>query len=313
MVNEYVLQHFTKEKHCQLNEPPQNEGVWPEKKLLDAAGIGRRDFDFTHVVFISRGDKPSICLFYEMKESVQTIIIHLVVKLDDIDVGEVSQCVDKVLEAVPRGHLLVFFCGREDSCLVHQDLIINREWKHEKKHGNAQSQRSIKCLENKFNLLVPWGDHESKCVVAFHASPEFKAYYRNNKLDQKLIHVKDQLNNVKKTRDLFQMHASKSLSIRKQCEEHQDKQMILHDQGEDLLCEKKYHDDAMKLVTQKLQKMDDAYKKSPTMKRHELKTIQTRVKRHSQIMAIRQNYENDITSSMENMHMPNGMLLETID
>ena len=91
-----------------------------------------------------------------MKESVQTIIFHLVVKLDDIDVDEVSQCVDKVLEAVPRDHLPVFFCGREDSCLVHQDLIINREWKHEKKHGNAQSQRSIKCLENKFNLLIPW-------------------------------------------------------------------------------------------------------------------------------------------------------------
>ena len=69
------------------------------------------------------------------------------------------------------------------------------------------------------------------------------------------------------------MHDSKSLSIRKQCEEHQDKQMILHDQGEDLLCEQKYHDHAMKLATQKLQKMDNAYKKSPTMKRHELKTI----------------------------------------
>ena len=313
MVNEYVLQHFTKEKHCQLSQPPHSEGVWPEKKLLDAAGIGRRDFDFTHVVFISRGDKPSICLFYEMKESVQTIIIHLVVKLDDIDVDEVSQCVDKVLEAVPRDHLPVFFCGREDSCLVHQDLIINREWKHEKKHGNAQSQRSIKCLENKFNLLVPWGDHESRSVVAFHASQEFKAYYRNSKLDKKLMQVKDQLSNanLKKARDLFQMHTSKSLSIRKQCEEHQDKQMILHDQGEDLLCEQKYHDDAMNFVTQKLQKMDNAYKKSPTMKRHELKTIQTHVKRHSQFMAIRQNDENGITSSMENMHIDTQT--ETID
>jgi hypothetical protein len=66
------------------------------------------------------------------------------------------------------------------------------------------------------------------------------------------------------------------------------------------------YDHAMKLATQKLQKMDNAYKKSPTMERHELKTIQTHVKRHSQFMAIRQNDENDITSSMENMHMPNG-------
>ena len=101
---------------------------------------------------------------------------------------------------------------------------------------------------------------------------------------------------------------TKSLSIRKQCE---DKQMILHDQGEDLLCEQKYHDHAMKLATQKLPKMDNAYKKSPTMKRHELKTIQTHVKRHSQFMAIRQNDENVITSSMENMHIDTQT--ETID
>ena len=116
---------------------PHSEGVWPEKRLLDAAGIGRRDFDFTHVAFMSRGGKPCICLFYELKESVQTIIIHLVVKLEDIDVGEVSQCVDKMLEAARRGHLLVFFCGREGNCIVHEELIINRELKHEKKHGNA--------------------------------------------------------------------------------------------------------------------------------------------------------------------------------
>ena len=41
-------------------------------------------------------------------------------------------------------------------------LLGNREWKHEKKHGNAHSEKSIECLKHKFNLLVPWGDHESR-------------------------------------------------------------------------------------------------------------------------------------------------------
>ena len=185
-------------------------------------------------------------------------------------------------------------------------LLGNREWKHEKKHGNAQSQRSIKCLENKFNLLVPWGDHESRS-------------------DKKLMQVKDQLSNanLKKARDLFQMHDSKSLSIRKQCEEHQDKQMILHDQGEDLLCEQKYHE----LAVQKMQNMDNACKKSPKMRRIENKGKQIHEKRQSQFMAIRQNDENVITSSisptvrqndvnvitsnMENLHIDTQT--ETID
>ena len=315
MVNEYVLQHFTKEEHRQLSQPPHSEGVWPEKRLLDAAGIGRRDFDFTHVAFMSRGGKPCICLFYELKESVQTIIIHLVVKLDDIDVGEVSQCVDKVLEAVPRGHLLVFFCGREGNCIVHKDLIINREWKHEKKHGNAHSEKSIECLRHKFNLLIPWGDHESRCVVAFHASPEFKAYYRNYTLDKKLMklmQVKGKPSKAKSKRaaTLLQYHKSQSLYVRKQLEENQGKQMILREQYEDLLCEQKYHE----LAVQKMQNMDNACKKSPKMRRIENKGKQIHEKRYSQFMAIRQNDENDengITSSMENMHIDTET--ETID
>ena len=309
MVNEYILHEFTKEKHCQLSQPPHSEGVWPEKKLLDAAGIGRRDFDFTHVVFISRGDKPSICLFYEMKESVKTIIFHLVVKLDDIDVGEVSQCVDKVLEALPRDHLMVFFCGREGNCIVHKELI-KREWEHEKKHGNTHSEKSIECLKHKFNLLVPWGDHESRCVVAFHASPEFKAYYRNYTLNKKLMQVEGKVSKAK-LNTLFKLHDSQSLIVHKQLKENQGKQMILRDQYEDLLCEQKYHDDAMKLVMQKLQKMDNDYKKSPTMRRLKNKGKQIYEKRQSQFMAIRQNDVNVITSNMENVLIDTQT--ETID
>ena len=131
-----------------------------------------------------------------MKDSVKTIIVHLVVKLDDIDVGEVSQCVDKVLEDVQRDHLMVFFCGREGNCIIHKELI-KREWEHEKKHGNTHSEKSIECLKHKFNLLVPWGDHESRCVVAFHASPEFKAYYHKYTLDKKLMQVKGKLSKAK--------------------------------------------------------------------------------------------------------------------
>ena len=94
-------------------------------------------------------------------------------------------------------HLPVFFCGREGNCIVYKDLIIKREWEHEKKRGNAHSEKSIECLKHKFNLLVPWGDLESRCVVAFHASPEFKAYYRNYTLEKKLMQVEGKVSRAK--------------------------------------------------------------------------------------------------------------------
>ena len=114
-----------------------------------------------------------------------------------------------------------------------------------------------------------------------------------------------------KLNTLFKFLDSQSLIVHKQLKENQGKQMILRNQYEDLLCEQKYHDDAMKLVTQKLQKMDNDYKKSPTMRRLKNKGKQIYEKRQSQFMAIRQNDVNVITSNMENLHIDTQT--ETID
>ena len=65
---------------------------------------------------------------------------------------------------------------------------------------------------------------------------------------------------LKRAQTLFQFHDSQSLYVREQLEENQGKHMILRDQYEDLLCEQKYHDHAVKLAAQKLKNLENAYK-----------------------------------------------------
>lgn len=252
----------------------------------------------------------------EHRESSKTMIFHLLVKLDDfVDNDEISQGIGKLLEVVPRDHLLVFFCGPEGKCLLHQELIINRKWGCEKKHGNMKANKAIKCLESKFNLLVPWGDH-ARSVITFYASREFKKYFRNKKIDIKSKQVRDKLNNtnLKNARVLLQSQESRILSLRKQLEENEAKQLILLYQYEDLtydLNHEVYTKQKIKEHEQKLV-LEQRTKRS-MLKRLEQNSKRSRAKRHSQIMKHREIDENDITVNMENMSITNGTQLDIID
>ena len=316
----YNLVYFTKGEYNQPLQSPHIEGTWSEESLLKASGYGRRDFEYTHIVFLCLGRKPKFCLFLEHRESSTTMIFHLLVKLDDfVNNDEISQGIGKLLEVASQDHLLVFFCGSEGTCLLHQELIINRTWNFEKKHGNMKANKAIKCLESKFNLLVPWGDH-ARSVITFYASREFKTYFRNKKIDIKSKQVRDKLNNtnLKNARVLLQSQESRILSLRKQLEENEAKQLILPYQYEDLTYDLNHEVYTHRITEQKIKEheqklvLEQRTKKSKH-KRFEQSSKRSRSKRYSQIMKHRGIDENDITSNMENMRITNGTSLEIID
>ena len=68
MVNEYILQDFTKEELNQPLQSPHSGENWSEESLLKASGLGRRDFEYTHVVFLRQSLKAKLCLFFEHRE-----------------------------------------------------------------------------------------------------------------------------------------------------------------------------------------------------------------------------------------------------
>ena len=171
-----------------------------------------------------------------------------------INNDEISRGIGKLLEVVPQDHLLVFFCGTEGDCLLHQELIVNKKWNYEKKHGNMKSNKAIKSLESKFNLLVPWGDHETRSMITYHASRQFKTYLRNRSQDKKINQMRDKLDkmNLKDARAMYESQETRILSLRKQLDENVQKQRILEDHYEDISCDLKYEVHKHKITEQKI-------------------------------------------------------------
>ena len=174
---------------------------------------------------------------------------------------------------MPLNHLLVFFIGRKD-CLLHQELIVNKKWKYEKKHGSMKSNKAIKSLESKFNLLVPWGDHETRSMITYHASRQFKTYLRNRNQDKKINQMRDKLDkmNLKDARAMYESQETRILSLRKQLDENVQKQRILQDHYEDISCDLKYEVDKHQMTEQKIKSHEQ---KLSVVSKHrtELKTI----------------------------------------
>jgi hypothetical protein len=109
------LHYITKEELNQPLQSPHIDENWSEESLLKASGQGRRDFEYTHVVFLRQSLNAKLCLFLEYRESSNSIIFHLLVKLDDfVCSNDVSQVIERLLKDVPPNHLLVFFIGGED-------------------------------------------------------------------------------------------------------------------------------------------------------------------------------------------------------
>jgi hypothetical protein len=132
---------------------------------------------------------------FSSTESSNCVIFRLL-KLDGfVCSNDVSQVIERLLKDVPLNHLLVFFIGGKD-CLLHQELIVNKKWNYEKKYGNMISNKAIKSLESKFNLLVPWGDHETRSMITYHASRQFKTYLRNRSQDKKINQMRDKLDKM---------------------------------------------------------------------------------------------------------------------
>jgi hypothetical protein len=142
---DYISHYFTKEELNQPIQSPHSGENWSEESLLKASGLGRRDFEYTHVVFLRQSLKAKFCLFFEYRESSNCVIFHLLLKLDDfVCNNDVSQVIERLLKDVPQDHLLVFFCGTEGDCLLHQELIVNKKLNYEKKHGNMKANKAIK-------------------------------------------------------------------------------------------------------------------------------------------------------------------------
>ena len=313
---DYILLNFSKGEYNQPLESPHIEGTWSEESLLNASGHGVRDFEYTHVIFLCLDYQPKFSLFLEHKESSKSIIFHLLVKLDVFDNNdEISRGIGKLLEVVPQDHLLVFFCGTEGDCLLHQELIVNRKWNYEKKHGNMKSNKAIKSLESKFNLLVPWGDHETRSMIIYHASRQFKTYLRNRSQDKKINQMRDKLDkmNLKDTRTMYESQETRILSLRKQLDENVQKQRILQDHYEDISCDLKYEVDKHQMTEQKIKSHEQKLSVVSKQRRVEQNSKRLRTKRQSEIMKYRGIDENEFISSMENMRITNITPLEIID
>ena len=118
-----------------------------------------------------------------------------------------------------------------------------------------KANKAIKSLESKFNLLVPWGDHETRSMITYHASRQFKTYLRNRSQDKKINQMRDKLDkmNLKDTRTMYESQETRILSLRKQLDENVQKQSILEDLHEDISCDLKYEVHKHKITEQKNQ------------------------------------------------------------
>ena len=250
------------------------------------------------------------------RESSNCEIFHLWVKLDDfVCNNDVSQVIERLLKDVPLNHLLVFFCGTEGDCLLHQELIVNKKWKYEKKHGNMKSNKAIKSLERKFNLLVSWGDHETRSMTTYHASRQFKTYLRNRSQDKKRNQMRDKLDkmNLKDARAMYESQETRILSLRKQLDENVQKQRILQDHYEDISCDLKYEVDKHQMTEQKIKSHEQKLSVVSKQRRVEQNSKRLHAKRQTLIMKHRGIDENEFISSMENMRITNITPLEIID
>ena len=178
-----------------------------------------------------------------------------------------------------------------------------------------KSNNAIKSLESKFNLLVPWGDHETRSMITYHAPREFKTYFRNRNLDKKINQSRDKLGkmNLKDARAMHESQETRILSLRKQLDENVQKQRILQDHYEDLPCDLKYEVDKHQITEQKIKEHEQKLSVVSKQRRVEQNSKRLRTKRQSQIMKYTGIDENEFISSMENMSITNITPLEIID